>query len=198
MNGIRIRLETKPGKSLACAGTLPSSSASAMIAARGLVRRLHSPRITSTSFRTGTGLKKCIPITPVRPARDRSEGRDRDRRGVGGEHASPGNLVRAAEEGLLDGGVLDHCLDQEVGGTRSSTGAHALSTSSGSAPPFSASLARLVVPMAARRSHPGRRRRARRASRRPPRPGRSRLPSGPRPRRERARSPRRGRLTSTV
>ena len=41
MNGIRIRFETKPGKSFACAGVLPSSSASATIAARRLVGGLH-------------------------------------------------------------------------------------------------------------------------------------------------------------
>ena len=70
MNGIRIRFDTKPGKSLACAGTLPSSSASFVIAA-AVSSEVWTARITSTSFSTGTGLKKCIPITqsgrPVQP-----------------------------------------------------------------------------------------------------------------------------------
>jgi hypothetical protein len=62
MNGIRIRFETKPGKSLATAGVLPRSSASATIA-EAVSSDVSRPRTISTSFSTGTGLKKCIPIT---------------------------------------------------------------------------------------------------------------------------------------
>jgi hypothetical protein len=62
MNGIRIRLETNPGKSRASAGSLPSSRASWTIAA-AVSSEVWTARITSTSFRTGTGLKKCMPIT---------------------------------------------------------------------------------------------------------------------------------------
>ena len=63
MNGIRIRFETKPGKSRASAGVLPSSSRERDDRVRPSRRTSRSPRITSTSFSTGTGLKKCMPIT---------------------------------------------------------------------------------------------------------------------------------------
>ena len=62
MNGMRIRFETKPGKSRASAGVLPRSTARAVIAA-AVSSEVSRPRITSTSFSTGTGLKKCMPIT---------------------------------------------------------------------------------------------------------------------------------------
>ena len=62
MNGIRIRFETKPGKSRASAGSLPRSRASSTIAA-AVSSEVWTARITSTSFSTGTGLKKCMPIT---------------------------------------------------------------------------------------------------------------------------------------
>jgi hypothetical protein len=52
----------------------------------------------------------------VRSLRRRGERRDRDRGGVGGEDRSVGQrLVGATEDLLLDGGVLDHGLDQQVG-----------------------------------------------------------------------------------
>src|SRR5438309_235648 len=62
MNGMRIRFETKPGKSFATAGVLPSSSTSPVIK-RAVSSEVSRPRTISTSFNTGTGLKKCIPIT---------------------------------------------------------------------------------------------------------------------------------------
>src|SRR5919201_1082788 len=62
MKGIRIRFETNPGKSRASAGVFPSSTASSAIAA-AVASEVSSPRITSTSVNSGTGLKKCIPIT---------------------------------------------------------------------------------------------------------------------------------------
>src|SRR2546423_208675 len=49
MNGIRIRFETKPGKSRASAGSLPRSRASCVIAA-AVSSEVSSPRITSTSL----------------------------------------------------------------------------------------------------------------------------------------------------
>ena len=52
----------------------------------------------------------------VRPARDRGERRDRDRRRVRGEDGLGGeHLVRATEDRLLHGSVLDDGLDQKVG-----------------------------------------------------------------------------------
>ena len=89
----------------------------ATIARGRLVGRLARPRITSTSFSTGTGLKKCMPITrsgrfvaaasevigieDVFDARTASAGSTR---------------VGAAEDVLLHGRVLDDRLDHQVGG----------------------------------------------------------------------------------
>ncbi len=60
--GIRTRLTTKPAASFTSTGTLPISFAIAKIFSivSGVVWR---PAITSTSFMTGAGLKKCIPTT---------------------------------------------------------------------------------------------------------------------------------------
>ena len=116
MNGIRIRFETKPGKSFACAGTLPSSSASAVIAA-AVSSEVCTARITSTSFSTGTGLKKCMPITRSgRPVAAASEVIGIDDVFEARIAASGQHLVGAAEDLLLHGRVLDHRLDQQVGG----------------------------------------------------------------------------------
>ena len=70
--------------------------------ARAVSSEVSSPRITSTSFSTGTGLKKCMPITRSgRPVAAASE-RDRDRGRVGGEHGlARQRLVGAAEDVLL-------------------------------------------------------------------------------------------------
>ena len=104
-------------------------------------------------------------------------------------------LVGAAEDVLLDRGVLDDRLDHQVGGDELVDGRRrAPSTSSGSAPPFSASLVEALA--ASRRgrarSRPGTGRGARRGGPRRRRPARSRRPSGRRRRRGRARSSRRG------
>ena len=116
MNGIRIRFETKPGKSFACAGTLPSSSASSVIAA-AVSSEVCTARITSTSFSTGTGLKKCMPITrsgrPVTAASDVIGIDDVFEARIA---ASGSMLVRAAEDLLLHRRVLDDGLDHQVGG----------------------------------------------------------------------------------
>ncbi len=116
MNGMRMRLETNPGKSRASAGVLPRSRARATIAA-AVSSEVSSPRITSTSWRTGTGLKKCMPMTRsgrfVAAARlvigmdDVFEARI----------AAGGNSSSARRKmPLLASGVLDDGLDQEVGG----------------------------------------------------------------------------------
>ena len=62
ISGISTRLETNPGESLTSTGVLPSLRASSRTAANvaSLVAR---PRTISTSAITGTGLKKCMPIT---------------------------------------------------------------------------------------------------------------------------------------
>ena len=199
MNGIRIRFETKPGKSLACAGTLPRSSASFVIAAAvssdvcAAADHLHE-------LQHRHRVEEVHPDHAFGPLGDAAERCDRDRRGVRGEHRLVGkDPVCAAEEVLLHRRVLDDRLDHQVGGHE------------------------LVDGAPARAPHPGRRRPSRRASRGSahraepafggaghgvvaarhggrtlPRPARCRLPSGPRRRRERARSPSRERLTSAA
>src|SRR5918996_5799040 len=59
---MRIRFETKPGKSLTWAGVFPSSPASATTAWT-VASEVSGPRTTSTRAMTGTGLKKCMPTT---------------------------------------------------------------------------------------------------------------------------------------
>ena len=101
MNGIRIRFETNP------AGRAPRPASSrdrprAARIARAVSSEVSSPRITSTSFNTGTGLKKCMPITCVRPRRHGAERGDRDRRRVRREdRLRRQHLVRAPEDLLL-------------------------------------------------------------------------------------------------
>ena len=58
--GISTRLETKPGKSLTRMGVLPTEVASA-VAVSTVSGEVSRPGTTSTSFITGTGLKKCRP-----------------------------------------------------------------------------------------------------------------------------------------
>src|SRR5579883_1525908 len=61
-SGISTRFETNPGASFTSTGVL--SSVMARVRTRSNVAcDVASPRITSTSFITGTGLKKCIPMT---------------------------------------------------------------------------------------------------------------------------------------
>ena len=84
MNGIRIRLETKPGKSFASAGSLPRSRASSTIAA-AVSSEVCSARITSTSCEHGHRVEEVHADHAVGPLRARGERRDRDRRRVRGE-----------------------------------------------------------------------------------------------------------------
>ncbi len=60
--GHRMRLEMKPGESLASTGTLPialARSSTVCVVSSEVAR----PRITSTRRMSGTGFMKCIPIT---------------------------------------------------------------------------------------------------------------------------------------
>src|SRR5438093_40049 len=60
--GTRSRFTTNPGDSLTSTGSLPSFTERAF--AKAVVASFVSePRITSTSFITGAGLKKCMPMT---------------------------------------------------------------------------------------------------------------------------------------
>ena len=60
-SGMSTRLETNPGASLTSTGILSSFNARSRTVSK-VSCSVASPRITSTSFITGTGLKKCIPI----------------------------------------------------------------------------------------------------------------------------------------
>ena len=84
MNGIRMRLETNPGKSRASAGALPRSSASATIAAA-----VSSDVCTAADhldeLQHRHGVEEVHADHLLRAARGRGERRDRDRGGVRGE-----------------------------------------------------------------------------------------------------------------
>ena len=71
--------------------------------------------MTSTSFITGAGLKKCTPTILLGAAgADRDVG-DRQRRGVGGEDGVvPAHPVQLGEDRALQVEPLGHCLDDEV------------------------------------------------------------------------------------
>ena len=111
-------------------------------------------RITSTSFRTGTGLKKCMPITRSGRPRDRGERGDRDRRRVRREdralRAAPSSARRKTSS-LTSASSTTASIIRSAS-TRSSAGVTRASTSSAGAPPFSASFFRLLRIAASPRS----------------------------------------------
>ena len=192
MNGIRIRFETKPGKSFASAGVLPSSAASRRSRRRSR-RRSARARMTSTSFSTGTGLKKCMPITWSGRAVDGGERGDRDRGRVRGEdrvrRAAPRRRARKSSSFTAASSTTASIIRSAA--TSSSTGVdareHLVRVGA-------ALLGELLEALAASPSSAAldraraRRRGARRAGPRRRRPGRSRRPSGRRRRRGRART----------
>ena len=103
------------------------------------------PRTTSTSFSTGTGLKKCIPIT--RSGREVAAASEL----IGIEEvfeastASGGSVSSARRKtSSLTAASSTTASTIRSAATRSSTGSTRASTSSGSGPPFSASFDRLL------------------------------------------------------
>ena len=71
--------------------------------------------MSSTSFSTGTGLKKCMPTTLARPGGGRAQPHDRDGGGVGGQDGVPGqDQVQLAQHRGLDRLDLDHGLDRQL------------------------------------------------------------------------------------
>ena len=77
---------------------------------------MSSATTTSTSFITGTGEKKCSPITRSGCCVQDGELGDRDRRGVGrDDRRLRQQAVQHLEDGALDLGILDDSLDDEVG-----------------------------------------------------------------------------------
>ena len=172
---------------------LAELDAPAAVIASAVSSEVSLPRTTSTSFSTGTGLKKCMPITRSGRAVAAASVRDRDRRGVRGEHGlRRQRLVGAAEDVLLDGRVLDHRLDHQVGRDEL---VHRLDAREHLVRVGPALLGQLRQALAHRRRARARPRRAprrgaRRGGPRRRRPARSRRPSGPRRRRARARTSR--------
>ena len=192
MNGIRIRFETKPGKSFASAGVLPRSRGERDDRRGRLVGGLRARGSPRRAASTGTGLKKCIPITRSGRPVDGGERRDRDRRRVRREDRRPaGASRRRAEDRLLHGGVLDDRLDHQVGRRRGpSTARRGRGRRRDRRRPSRRACSRLVSHRreaavdgaghrVVERDAPARTRR---------RPARCRRPSGPRRRRERART----------
>src|SRR6266540_2308806 len=156
MNGIRMRLETKPGKSFATAGVLPSSSASPMIPA-AVSSDVSRPRMISTSFKTGTGLKKCIPMTlSGRRVAAASEPIGMDEV-FEASTASGGNSASARRKisSLTSASSITASIMRSAG-ARSSTASMRASTSSAGGPPFSSSLPRILrIASSARSVAPG-------------------------------------------
>jgi hypothetical protein len=73
------------------------------------------PRTISTSFMTGTGFMKCMPITLSGAPRGRGQLGDRDRRGVRGQdRLGPGDRAQALEQLDLQGLALGRGLDHDV------------------------------------------------------------------------------------
>ena len=60
--GHRIRLEMKPGASLASTGSLPITLQTSIVVCV-VSSEVPKPRMTSTSLISGTGFMKCIPMT---------------------------------------------------------------------------------------------------------------------------------------
>src|SRR5438876_9398349 len=144
MNGIRIRFETKPGKSRTSAGCLPRSRASSTIAA-AVSSEVCTARITSTSFSTGTGLKKCIPTT--RSGRRVTAASDV----IGIELVFEARIASAGSSSSARRKTSSFAAASSViasinrsAGTSPSAATTRASVSPGSAPPFSASLVRLL------------------------------------------------------
>ena len=75
--------------------------------------------MTSTSFITGAGLKKCTPTTCSGPVGGDRDLGDRQGRGVRGEHGvGPADPVELREDPPLEVHALRHGLDDQVGSRR--------------------------------------------------------------------------------
>ena len=145
MNGMRMRFETKPGKSRASAGSLPRSRASCDDRRGRLVGRLHgADHLDELQHRHR--VEEVHADHVLGPLRHRGERRDRDRRRVRRED----RVVRAARRprgGRRPPSSRASSTTASINrsaSTRSSTGVTRASTSSAGAPPFSASRSRLL------------------------------------------------------
>ena len=110
-------MTTKPARSWESMHVLAQRLLRELARARRRSRRAVMIEWTiSTSGSTGTGLKKCSPITLSRLRGLGAELHDRHRRGVRGEELRVGQqLVERAEQLALGALVLDDRLDRGVG-----------------------------------------------------------------------------------
>ena len=126
MNGIRMRFETKPGKSRASAGSLPRSRASCDDRRRGLVGRLHgADHLDELEHRHG--VEEVHADHALRSVRHRRERRDRDRRRVGREDravAAATSSARRKTSSFASASSTTASIIRSAS-TRSSTGCHA-------------------------------------------------------------------------
>src|SRR3954470_8907383 len=156
MKGMRMRFEMKPGKSRASAGSLPRSRASCTIAA-AVSSEVWTARITSTSASTGTGLKKCMPIT--RSGRSVTAAREV----MGIELVFDARIALAprtpsARRKSSSFAAASSVIASTIrsASTSSSVALIRASTSDGSPPPFAASFPRLrSIPLSPRSTAPG-------------------------------------------
>ena len=114
--GMRMRFETKPGKSRASRRDLAEVLGERDDRGRGLVRGLEAADHLD-ELQHGHRVEEVHPDHLLRTLRGGREPGDRDRGRVRGEHgARREELVGGAEDLLLHRDVLDRGLDQEVGG----------------------------------------------------------------------------------
>ena len=186
-----MRLTMKPGMSRAAIVVLPNRFGERDASSRRSRRSVGRPRTISTSFISGTGFMKCMPITCSGRRVARGELGDRDRRRVGredraGRAAPASSSLKISSLSVL---VLGRRLDRRSRTARDRAVARAgrdARQRSRRAPrpsslPFSTSLPSCCADLAACPSRRARRRRrrARPRARPAPRPARCRAPIWP-------------------
>ena len=111
---MRRRLTTNAGASLTRTPRLPSFFVTSQAVA-SVVSSVASARTSSTSGRTATGLKKCIPTTRSGCSRLAAICvTESEEVFVTSRHSSETTCSSAREDLLLDGDLLEHRLDHEV------------------------------------------------------------------------------------
>ena len=113
--GMSRALTTNPARSCEWIVVLPSVCSANDVALSSVSFEVMIERTTSTSGSTGTGLKKCRPITRPGLGRLGAELHDRHRRGVRGEELRVRQRrIELPEDVALQVLVLDHSLDRGV------------------------------------------------------------------------------------
>src|SRR5438067_2169789 len=110
-----MRFTMKPGVERACTATLPQAWHNANTAS-ATARSECSPEITSTSFITGTGLKKCMPTTRPDVASPAASAVTEIDEVFVASTASPERQASSSRNrARLTSRFLDHRLDHETG-----------------------------------------------------------------------------------